>query len=80
MELDSENLRQPKLTSAMHEFNDFKVLKSENKVYFRTLEDSNKDGSLNYKDKFHYYFIHFTEDQYAVAEYNPLQVFSGSLK
>ena len=39
------------------------------------LEDKNKDGELNNKDKFHYYFIDFSADKYSVTEYNPVKIF-----
>jgi len=64
-----------KLTKELHEFYDWSLIKGENRVYFRTLEDKNKDGELNNKDKFHYYFIDFSGDKYAVTEYNPVKIF-----
>jgi len=35
----------------------------------------NKDGELNNKDKFYYYFIDFSGDKYSVTEYNPVKIF-----
>ena len=64
-----------KLTKELHEFYDWSFIKGENRIYFRTLEDMNKDGELNNKDKFHYYFIDFSADKYSVAEYNPVKIF-----
>lgn len=64
-----------KITKELHEFYDWSLLKNENKIYFRTLEDKNKDGELNNKDKFHYYFIDFSSDGYSVNEFNPLEIF-----
>lgn len=64
-----------KLTKELHEFYDWSLIKGENRIYFRTLEDKNKDGELNNKDKFHYYFIDFSGDKYSVTEYNPVKIF-----
>lgn len=64
-----------KLTNELHEFYDYQLLKDDRKLYFRTLEDINKDGKLNNNDKFHYYFIDFISDNYSVKEYNPLDIF-----
>lgn len=64
-----------KISKEMHEFYDYCLIKGENNIYFRTLEDKNKDGKLNNKDKFHYYFIEFTENTYNIKEYNPLKIF-----
>lgn len=64
-----------KITKELHEFYDYKLIKGECKVYFRTLEDKNKDGELNNQDKFHYYYIDFTAENYVVTEYNPVKIF-----
>lgn len=64
-----------KLTKELHEFYDWSLIKGENRIYFRTLEDKNKDGELNNKDKFHYYFIDFSGDKYSMTEYNPVKIF-----
>jgi hypothetical protein len=64
-----------KLTKELHEFYDWNFIKGESRIYFRTLEDRNKDGVLNNKDKFHYYFIDFSDDKYSVTEYNPVKIF-----
>jgi hypothetical protein len=64
-----------KLTKELHEFYDWNLIKGENRIYFRTLEDKNKDGELNNKDRFHYYFIDFSDDKYSMSEYNPTKIF-----
>jgi hypothetical protein len=64
-----------KITKELHEFYDYQLIKGENRIYFRSLEDKNKDGQLSNKDKFHYYYIEFIADNYTVTEYNPLKIF-----
>lgn len=65
-----------KLTRELHEFYDYTLIDKGKKLFFRTLEDINKDGKLNNKDKFHYYSIDFEESQYKVTEFYPLDVFN----
>jgi hypothetical protein len=64
-----------KLTKELHQFYDWSLIKANNSIHFRTLEDKNKDGELNNKDKFHYYVIEFSGDKYSVTEYNPVKIF-----
>jgi hypothetical protein len=64
-----------KVTRELHEFYDWSSIKGSNLIYFRTLEDKNKDGELNNKDKFHYYYINFSTGQYSVEEFNPVKIF-----
>lgn len=64
-----------KLTKELHEFYDWRLIKGENRIYFRTLEDINKDGKLTNQDKFHYYYINFSGDTYSVTEHNPVKIF-----
>jgi len=64
-----------KLTKELHEFYDWSLIKGENRLYFRTLEDKNKDGDLDNQDKFHYYYIEFSDNRYSVTEYNPVKIF-----
>jgi hypothetical protein len=67
-----------KLTRELHEFYDWTFLNGDSKIYFRTLEDGNQDGTLNNKDKFHYYFIDLSIGNYSVTEYNPVKIFSAA--
>lgn len=56
------------------EYNDREWIHSVNRYYFRTIEDSNKDGFFDIKDKKHHYYIEFNEGNYKVVEYNPLEI------
>ena len=44
-----------------------------NRYYFRTMEDVNKDGKFNKKDKYHYFYIDFSSEPYKVVEYDLLK-------
>ncbi|WP_462248325.1 hypothetical protein [Ekhidna sp.] len=73
-DIDGKNFK--KISKELHEFYDHRTLKNDNKLYFRTLEDINKDGKLNNQDKFHYYKIEFQEDGFKIDEYSPIDAFS----
>jgi hypothetical protein len=64
-----------KITKELHQSHDWNFIKGGKQVFFRTLEDKNKDGEFNNKDKFHYYYLDFSNGQYSVTEYNPLKIF-----
>jgi len=64
-----------KLTNESHDLYDWNILKGENRIYYRTLEDSNKDGKLDGEDNFHYYFADFAGGKYFITEHSPVKIF-----
>ena len=66
-----------KLTKESHHLYDWSTIKGENRIYYRSLEDINKDGKSDGKDRFHYYFADFTGEKYSVTEYNPIKIFAS---
>ncbi|MFZ6011246.1 MAG: hypothetical protein ACOYXT_12940 [Bacteroidota bacterium] len=71
--LDGSNFK--KLTHDRHEFYDYNIMGVYKKMYFRTLEDRNRDDVFNNKDIFHYYRIDFSSEGYEMEEINPLQLY-----
>lgn len=63
-----------KITKDKEDLKDSEWMYPLNRYYFRTTEDSNKDGYFDHKDKVHYYYIQFNEQGYQVIEYNPLDI------
>jgi len=61
-----------KLTDTNRELIDWRVLKSKNRLYFRTIEDINKDGEFDKKDIVHYKFVDLNTDNLKITEYNPI--------
>ena len=61
-----------KLTKQDVELIDWKVVESKNRLYFRTIEDTNKDGEFDKKDILHYNFIDLTNDDLEISEYEPI--------
>lgn len=59
-----------KVSPELQELVDWKHIESTNKIYFRTIEDANKNGEFDKKDKIHYHFLNLKDNK--VSEYFPL--------
>lgn len=68
--IDGTNFK--KLSVEFHEFIDWNVIESLNRLYFRTIEDINKNGAFDKEDKVHYYFVDLLDKELKVVEYNPV--------
>lgn len=60
-----------KLTPDLHELLDWEVI--ENVLYFRYIEDINKNGELDSKDAVHYAYINLLSEDWKPETYNPLK-------
>lgn len=70
--LDGTNFT--KITEDYHYFDTDQLILKNNRYYFRTLEDVNKDGVFNKKDKYHYYYLDLAHDGFSPVEYFPLEL------
>lgn len=61
-----------KLTQDFQELIDWKVIESKNLLYFRTLEDTNKNGEFDPRDKLHYYVVNLANNEWKINTYNPI--------
>ncbi|WGK65156.1 hypothetical protein [Croceiramulus getboli] len=68
--MDGTNFK--KLTAAYHELIDWNVVLIKNRLYFRSAEDTNKNGSFDEEDKIYYQFIDLVDKEWTVKQYNPL--------
>lgn len=59
-----------KVSPDLQELVDWKYVESMNRIYFRTIEDANKNGEFDKKDKIHYHFLNLKDNK--VSEYFPL--------
>lgn len=59
-----------KVSTELQELVDWKHIESNNKIYFRTIEDANKNGEFDKKDKIHYHVVNLKDSK--VSEYFPL--------
>ena len=61
-----------KLTDNNKELIDWKIIESKNRLYFRTIEDINKDGEFDKKDIVHYKYVDLNSDNWKITEYKPI--------
>jgi len=59
-----------KITPEFQEIIDYKIIKIQNRLYFRTIEDIDKDGKFDNDDKIHYFYIDFDNSELVTKEYN----------
>jgi len=59
-----------KVSTELQELIDWKHLEAANKIYFRTIEDANKNGEFDKKDIIHYHVVNLKDNK--VSEYFPL--------
>ena len=61
-----------KVSADFQELIDWNVVESINRLYFRTIEDTDKNGKFDKKDKLHYHFIDLSNKVWKSNEYNPI--------
>lgn len=58
-----------KISTDFQEVLDWKILDSRNRLYFRTVEDTNKNGEFDKNDKVHYFFVNVLEKEWKAVEF-----------
>jgi hypothetical protein len=61
-----------KLTAEFHELIDWEALTIRNRLYFRSIEDSNKNGDFDKADTVFYQFIDLSDKEWKVKHYKPI--------
>ena len=61
-----------KVSPDFQELIDWNLIESQNRLYFRTVEDTNKNGKFDGKDVVHYKYIDLTAKDWKVETYNPI--------
>jgi len=62
-----------KLSNDLEELIDWNTIDVQNHLYFRTIQDINKNGSFDQHDSVHYYYVDLKKSDWIVVEYNPLE-------
>jgi hypothetical protein len=70
---DFSGMRFQKLSGELHELIDWNLIESLNRLYFRTIEDINKNGAFDKKDKVHYHYVNLAADEWKVEDYSPIE-------
>lgn len=60
-----------KVSPEVQELIDWKYIKAAKKVFFRTIEDANKNGAFDKGDKMHYFFVALGQKEWKPIEYFP---------
>ena len=60
-----------KLSKNFQELIDWNVVETQNKLYFRCIQDINKNGAFDKNDKVHYHFVNLLDTDWVVEEYFP---------
>ena len=60
-----------KLSEEFKELIDWNVIEAQNRLYFRCIEDINKNGAFDKNDKVHYHFVNLLADGWKVEVYTP---------
>lgn len=61
-----------KISTDFQEVIDWKIIDSKNRLYFRTIEDTNKNGAFDKNDKIHYYYLNILANELKTQEYSIL--------
>lgn len=62
-----------KLSSDMQELIDWNIIEGQNRLYFRTIEDINKNGAFDKNDLVHYHYADLASADWAVHTYEPVK-------
>ncbi|KOS06199.1 hypothetical protein AM493_09270 [Flavobacterium akiainvivens] len=61
-----------KLSENVQELVDWNLIEAQGRVYFRTLEDFNKNGAFDKDDRMHYYYVDLNTTDWTVTAYEPV--------
>jgi hypothetical protein len=61
-----------KLSLDLQELIDWNIIEVQNRLYFRCIEDINKNGAFDKNDKVHYNFVNLLAEEWKVEEYMPI--------
>lgn len=61
-----------KLSAPMEELIDWNIVEAQNRIYFRTIEDINKNGAFDKNDLVHYYYVDLLSDEWLTTSYEPV--------
>lgn len=61
-----------KLSKDREELLDWNLIDAQGRVYFRTIEDINKNGAFDKNDKVHYHYANLLSPEWEVTDYEPV--------
>ena len=48
-------------------------MEAQNRLYYRTIEDINKNGAFDKNDLVHYYYVELLSPDWKTQKYNPIE-------
>jgi len=60
-----------KLSEEFQELIDWNIIEAQNRLYFRCIEDINKNGAFDKNDKVHYHYVNLLANDWKVEMYTP---------
>ncbi len=69
---DISGERFTKISTDFQELIDWKLISSKNRLYYRTVEDTNKNGEFDKKDSVNYYYIDLSNKEWKIISYEPV--------
>ncbi len=69
-EIGGQNFK--KLSADMQELIDWNLVESKNRLYFRTIEDTNQNGQFDKNDRINYHFVDLLSADFVIENYNPI--------
>ena len=69
---DISGNKSTKIAANFQELIDWNLIESNSHLYFRTIEDINKNGAFDKTDKVHYHFVNLQNKDWKVEEYSPI--------
>ncbi len=61
-----------KVSTDFQELIDWKLIEAKSQLYFRTIEDTNKNGEFDKEDSLHYFYINLLDKELKSTEYKPI--------
>ena len=61
-----------KLSADMQELIDWNLVESKNRLYFRTIEDTNQNGQFDKNDRINYHYVDLMSPEFTIEKYNPI--------
>jgi hypothetical protein len=61
-----------KISASYQELIDWKLIESKNRLYFRTVEDTNKNGKFDKMDVVHYSYVDLSNKEWKIINYEPV--------
>mgnify|MGYP000724526918 FL=1 len=69
---DISGSRFTKISANFQELIDWSLIESKNRLYFRTVEDTNKNGQFDKNDVVHYNYVDLSTNGWKVENYQPI--------